>query len=122
MKHLFFGIYRILYEPFCIGALLAILSILFFYIKRRNIWFIVTMKIASSAGQDAKLPGNLLCQPGGLLVMGGKEWHAANSNGFFGIMKDGKLLICATAEEIKETAGTENFEQAFVAIVKGVGE
>ena len=39
-----------------------------------------------------------------------------------GIMKDGKLLICATAEEIKQTAGLENFEQAFVAIVKGVGK
>ena len=39
-----------------------------------------------------------------------------------GIMKDGKLLICATAEEIKETAGTENFEQAFVTIVKGVAK
>ena len=36
------------------------------------------------------------------------------------IMKDGKLLICDTAEKIKETAGTENFEQAFVRIVKGV--
>ena len=35
------------------------------------------------------------------------------------IMKDGKLLICDTAEKIKETAGTENFEQAFVRIVKG---
>ena len=38
------------------------------------------------------------------------------------IMKDGRLLICATAEEIKKTAGTDNFEQAFVAIVKGVGK
>ena len=37
------------------------------------------------------------------------------------IMKDGKLLICATAEEIKQTAGTDNFEQAFVSIVRGVG-
>ena len=36
------------------------------------------------------------------------------------IMKDGKLLICDTAERIKETAGTDNFEQAFVRIVKGV--
>ncbi len=35
------------------------------------------------------------------------------------IMKDGKLLICDTAEKIKETAGTDNFEQAFVRIVKG---
>ena len=35
------------------------------------------------------------------------------------IMKDGKLLICDTAEEIKKTAGTDQFEQAFVRIVKG---
>ena len=33
------------------------------------------------------------------------------------IMKDGRLLICDTAERIKETAGTDNFEQAFVQIV-----
>ncbi len=36
------------------------------------------------------------------------------------IMKDGKLLICDTAAQIKKAAGTENFEQAFVRIVKGV--
>ena len=35
------------------------------------------------------------------------------------IMKSGKLLMCDTAEKIKETAGTDNFEQAFVRIVKG---
>ena len=35
------------------------------------------------------------------------------------IMKDGRLLICATADEIKETAGEDNFEQAFVRIVRG---
>ena len=35
------------------------------------------------------------------------------------IMKDGKLLVCDTAEKIKEMAGTENFEEAFVRIVKG---
>ncbi len=38
------------------------------------------------------------------------------------IMKDGKLLICDTAEKIKETAGTDNFEQAFINIVKGVAK
>ena len=38
------------------------------------------------------------------------------------IMKDGKLLICDTAERIKETAGTDNFEQAFVRIVKGIAK
>ena len=36
------------------------------------------------------------------------------------IMKDGKLLICDTADKMKEVAGTDNFEQAFVRIVKGV--
>ena len=36
------------------------------------------------------------------------------------IMKDGKLLICDTAEKIKERAGTDNFEQAFIHIVRGV--
>jgi len=36
------------------------------------------------------------------------------------IMKDGKLLICDTADKIKKTAGTDTFEQAFIYIVKGV--
>ena len=35
------------------------------------------------------------------------------------IMQDGRLLVCDTAEKIKELAGKSNFEQAFVAIVKG---
>jgi ABC-2 type transport system ATP-binding protein len=35
------------------------------------------------------------------------------------IMKDGKLLICDTAEQIKAAAGTDDFEQAFIRIVKG---
>ena len=35
------------------------------------------------------------------------------------IMKDGKLLVCDTAEKIKEIAGAERFEEAFVRIVKG---
>ncbi len=34
------------------------------------------------------------------------------------IMKDGKLLICDTPDKIKEAAGTDYFEQAFVRIVK----
>ena len=38
------------------------------------------------------------------------------------IMKDGRLLICDSADKIKETAGTDNFEQAFVRIVKGVAK
>lgn len=36
------------------------------------------------------------------------------------IMKDGKLLLCDTAANIKVAAGTERFEEAFVRIVKGV--
>lgn len=36
------------------------------------------------------------------------------------IMKDGRLLVCGTAQHIKETAGTDSFEQAFVRIVKEV--
>ena len=35
------------------------------------------------------------------------------------IMKDGALLICDTAEKIKEAAGAESFEEAFVRTVKG---
>lgn len=35
------------------------------------------------------------------------------------IMRDGRLLVCATAEEIKEMTGTDNFEQAFIRVVKG---
>lgn len=38
------------------------------------------------------------------------------------IMKDGKLLICDTADKIKETAGTDGLEEAFVRIVKGVAK
>ena len=38
------------------------------------------------------------------------------------IMKDGKLLVCGTADKIKETAGTDNFEQAFICIVKGAAK
>ncbi|MBQ4156280.1 MAG: ATP-binding cassette domain-containing protein, partial [Clostridia bacterium] len=35
------------------------------------------------------------------------------------IMKNGKLLVCETAEKIKELAKTDNFEQAFIRIAKG---
>lgn len=38
------------------------------------------------------------------------------------IMKDGQLLICDTADKIKEAAGTDSFEQAFVRIVKEVSK
>ena len=36
------------------------------------------------------------------------------------IMKDGRLLLCATADEIKARAGTDNFEEAFIRLVRGV--
>ncbi len=35
------------------------------------------------------------------------------------IMKDGKLLVCDTADKIKEMAKIDNFEQAFIRIVRG---
>ncbi len=38
------------------------------------------------------------------------------------IMKNGSLVLCDTAEKIKETAQTDNFEEAFVRIVKGAGQ
>ena len=38
------------------------------------------------------------------------------------IMKDGKLLICDTANNIKLAAQTDNFEQAFIRIVKGASK
>ena len=36
------------------------------------------------------------------------------------IMKDGRLIMCDTVDGIKTAAGTDNFEEAFVRIVKGV--
>ena len=38
------------------------------------------------------------------------------------IMQDGRLLLCDTPDRIKEAAGTDRFEEAFVRIVKGVGK
>ena len=35
------------------------------------------------------------------------------------IMKNGRLLICDSAEKIKEAADADDFEQAFVRLVKG---
>ncbi len=35
------------------------------------------------------------------------------------IMKDGRLLMTGTPDEIKASAGTDNFETAFIRIVKG---
>ena len=37
-----------------------------------------------------------------------------------GIMKAGRLIALGTAQELKQRAGKERFEEAFVAIVKGV--
>lgn len=39
-----------------------------------------------------------------------------------GIMKNGRLIALGTAQELKQQAGKERFEEAFVAIVKGVQE
>lgn len=36
------------------------------------------------------------------------------------IMRDGRLLVCDTADNIKKIAETDNFEEAFIRIVKGV--
>ena len=36
-----------------------------------------------------------------------------------GIMRDGRLLAVGTGEELKKLAGTDDFESAFVAIVRG---
>ena len=35
------------------------------------------------------------------------------------IMKDGRLLVCATANEIKEMTDADSFEKAFIRVVKG---
>ena len=38
------------------------------------------------------------------------------------IMRDGKLLMCDTAESIKRAADTDSFEEAFIRVVKGVAK
>ena len=38
------------------------------------------------------------------------------------IMKDGRLLVCDTADAIKQSADTDSFEEAFIRIVKGVAQ
>ena len=38
------------------------------------------------------------------------------------IMKGGRLLVCDSAENIKALAETDNFEEAFIRIVKGVAK
>ena len=37
------------------------------------------------------------------------------------IMKSGKLITVGTSDEIKKSAGTDNFEQAFIKTVKEAG-
>ena len=44
--------------------------------------------------------------------------EAAALSDRIGIMKDGKLLAVGTVEEVNQKAGTDNFEAAFVSIVK----
>ena len=44
--------------------------------------------------------------------------EAAALSDRIGIMKDGKLLAVGTVAELTEKAGTNDFEAAFVAIVK----
>lgn len=39
-----------------------------------------------------------------------------------GIMKEGKLIALGTAEALKKQAGAEKFEDAFIALVKGVAQ
>jgi ABC-2 type transport system ATP-binding protein len=36
------------------------------------------------------------------------------------IMRDGRLLACDTPDAIKQAAGTDDFEEAFIRTVKGV--
>ena len=35
-----------------------------------------------------------------------------------GIMKNGRLIACDTAENLKQVAKTDKFEEAFVRIIK----
>ena len=44
--------------------------------------------------------------------------EAENLSDRIGIMKEGRLLAVGTVEELKEKAGTEDFETAFVSLVK----
>ncbi len=53
------------------------------YIKNYNV-------IVSTNGDGYNMTTG---EPGGLLVMNGKEWHSVDGGGFFGITKDGKAVI-----------------------------
>lgn len=39
-----------------------------------------------------------------------------------GIMRDGRLLVCDTAENIKAQTGADRFEEAFIRVVRGEGK
>ena len=39
-----------------------------------------------------------------------------------GIMKQGRMIALGTAEELKQQAGTEKFEDAFIKLVKGADQ
>ena len=45
--------------------------------------------------------------------------EAENLSDRIAIMKDGKLLVVDTAENIKKSANTDGFEQAFINVIKG---
>ena len=45
--------------------------------------------------------------------------EAAELSDRVAIMKDGKLIVCDSVDNIKKMAKTDNFEQAFINIVKG---
>ena len=47
--------------------------------------------------------------------------EAAALSDRIGILKNGKLLAAGTVAELKEQAGTDDFETAFVTIVKEAG-
>lgn len=61
-----------------------------YYIENYNV-------VASTNGAGFNMATG---EPGGLLVMGGVEYQAINSNGFFGILNDGTPVI-GTTEEYK---------------------
>ena len=44
--------------------------------------------------------------------------RALEDAGFFKNDEDGKLIVCDTVSNIKKTAETDSFEQAFIKFVK----
>ena len=47
-------------------------------------------------------------------------WHHAEAlSDRIGIMKDGKMLITGTPQELMKITSTDKFEEAFISIVKG---